>query len=325
MLTPWTQLPPTVLGRLGEDLSVSAQRLMQERGLSDLARAELQRWESLGLELQTLVHALGASARPDDESLPLLEAAQAVRRQWLPELARRGLRLTVEGVAVAVNGQAAQLQHALDLMVAHGLAAGSALTLQVSAEPEGPPALTLRGPGSPPDSAEVHGQLLQWLARALQWPLDRPRLREGEWALRLRLGSPEALAPADADADDALPRRHWTTQDRVLVIDPDDRTRSVAASLLRGAGLRGDCVASLGQAEGALRDGVPSTVVCGYPLEQAGVQALRALMEASRPGLRWVELVDAPFVFAAGSADGRLPARISRNDLANTLLPSLAD
>lgn len=323
MLTPWTQLPPAVLGRLGEDLTVSAQRLMRERGLSEPARFELQRLENLGLELQTLVHALGASARPDDEALPLLDAAQATRRQWLPELARRGLRLTVAGEPVAVHGQAAQLQHALDLLVAHGLAAGVALALRVSTSPEGQPALTLSGSGAPPDSAEVHGQLLQWLARALQWPLDRPRLREGEWTLRLSFSAPPAEAPAE-DVD-TVPRRHWTTQDRVLVIDPDDRTRSVAAALLRGASLRGDCVATLAQAEGALRDGVPSTVVCGYPLEQAGVQALRDLMEQQRPGLRWVELVDTPFVFAAGSADGRLPARISRNDLANTLLPSLAD
>ena len=324
MSTPWTTLPPAVLGQLGQELAMLAQQLQPERGLSDAGQARVQQLEALGLELQTLVHALGHSAHTAPEDVPLLDAMQATRRQWLPELARRGLRVQVSGTPAHCATEPARLQHALDLLMAHGLAAGVDLSVSVQADAQGVPGVTVAGPGAGPDPAEVHGQLLQWLVRALSWRVERPAAAVGGWALRLVLGAPAVALEAEAE-NIGVPRRHWSQQDRVLVVDGDDRTRAVAANLLKGAGLRGDCVASLAQAEAALRDGVPSAVVSGYTLDEPGVQALRDTIAQRRPGLRWVELVDAPFVFAAGSADGSIPARISRNDLANTLLASLAD
>ncbi len=317
-------LSPAVLGQLGQELATLAQQLLQERGLSEPGQARVKQLEALGLELQTLVHALGHSAHTEAEDVPLLDAVQATRRQWLPELARRGLRVQVGGAPVHCATEPARLQHALDLLMAHGLAAGVDLAVSVQADAQGVPGVTVAGAGAGPDAAEVHGQLLQWLVRALSWRVERPAAGAGRWALRLVLGAP-ALAPQAEAENIGVPRRHWTQQDRVLVVDGDDRTRAVAANLLKGAGLRGDCVASLAQAEAALRDGAPSAVVSGYTLDEPGVQALRDAIERLRPGLRWVELVDTPFVFAAGSADGSLPARISRSDLANTLLASLAD
>jgi hypothetical protein len=322
MSTPWTQLPPAVLGQLGTDLALLAQKLREERGLSDMGRSLVVELESLGIELQTLVHALGHSPHTPPEEVPLLDAMQATRRQWLPELARRGLRVQVEGQAINSNAEPARLQHALDLLLAHGLAAGVDLRLLVGPDSGHAPSVSMSGSGTGPDSSEVHGQLLQWLLRTQTWRLERPECPAGTWCMRLVLGIP---APTGADAEDSIPKRHWTQQDRVLIVDSDDRTRAIAGSLLRGAGLRGDCVASLPQAEAALRDGAPSTVVCGFTLDEPGVLALRAAIEKERPGVRWVELVDAPYVFAAGSADGLIPARISRNDLSHTLLASLAD
>lgn len=322
MSTPWTHLPPAVLGQLGTDLALMAHELREERGLSDSGRSRLAQLEALGTELQTLVHALGHSPHTPPENVPLLDAMQATRRQWLPELARRGLRVQVQGQAVDCSTEPARLQHALDLLLAHALAAGVDLSVEVSAEPTAAPSVTVTGTGTGPDPSEVHGQLLQWLVRALTWTVERPESPPRCWSLRLVLGSGAAIV---GDEDTSIPKRHWRQQDRVLIVDTDDRTRAIAASLLRGAGLRGDCVASLSQAEAALRDGAPSTVVCGFTTDEPGVEALRAAIEKLRPGVRWVELVDAPYVFAAGSADGLIPARISRNDLSHTLLASLAD
>lgn len=315
-----TPLPAAVLAPLGEAIVQAAQALSAERGLSDTGRLQVSGLEDLGRELQTLLHALGVGAH-ECETVPLLEAALATRRQWLPELARRGLRLTVEGATAQVQADPAQLQHALDLLVQHGMAAGVDLRLSVLVA-EGVPELCLAGAGAGPDAAQLLGQLLRWLGRSLGWGLQRESDGAG-WRLRLRLGT----APAAAAAPDGegLPRRHWAGVDRALIIDPDERARDISAQLLRRSGVRGDCVATLAQAEAALADGVPRAVVCGYPWDDPAVQALREIIQAQRPGLRWVELVNAPYVFAAGSADGSQPARISRHDLSNTLLPSLAD
>jgi hypothetical protein len=320
-MNPNPPLPAAVLAPLGEAIVQTAQALSAERGLSDTARLQVRGLEDLGRELQTLLHALGAGAH-ECEAVPLLDAALATRRLCLPELARRGLRLTVEGVTAQVQADPAQLQHALDLLVQHGMAAGVDLRLNVRTADDGVAELLLSGAGAGPDAAQLHGQLLRWLGRSLGWGVQREPDAAG-WRLRLRLGT----APAAAIAPDGegLPRRHWAGVDRALIIDPDERTRGIAAQLLRLSGVNGDCVATLAQAEAALADGVPRAVVCGYPWDDPAVQALRDVIQAQRPGLRWVELVNAPFVFAAGSDDGSQPARISRHDLANTLLPSLAD
>lgn len=318
----WTQLPPTVLAQLGEEIATSAAALQQEAALSAAGRQRAGALEALGLQLQALVHSLGGAGLPTREPVPLLEAAAAARRQWLPELARRGLRLAVRGSAVEVETDPVHLQHAIELLIAHALAGGRDVELTVDADGNGVPLLKIEGPGPGPDPAEVHGQLLQWLVRSVDWLLERaPRPVEGRWGLCLYLRA----AGAGDVSPVGLPRRRWRPQERVLVLDADEATRALAARLLHDAGLRGDCVATVEQAESALADGLPDAVVCGLPLADPRVQAFQARLRLDRPQLRWVELVDTPFVFAAGSLDGAVPARISRGDLPHTLLASLAE
>ncbi len=320
-----TQLPPSVLAQLGQDMLRLAQQLQTETALSEAGRSRLVELEALGRELQTLVHALGPGVRSEPETLSLLEAVQSTRRLWLTELARRGLQVQVSGQGLSCHVDPAQLQHALDLLFAHALAAGVDLRLSVQADGIGQPEVAVQGAGTGPDPAELHGQLLQWMSRAMPWRLTRVSPAPGGWCLRLTLAAATAAAElVDAQAM-VLPRRRWSQLDRILVVDNDERTRAVAAGLLREAGLRGDCVASITQAEAALRDGLPSAVLCGYPLQDPRVDALRTSIERQRPGLRLVEMVNAPHVFAAGSTDGSIPARISRHDLPHTLLASLAD
>lgn len=321
--SPLAGVPPALLASLGERIAAVALPLQREQGLSPAGHKALSDLEQLGLELQALVHAMGTTAWQAAESVPLLDAAQAARRQWLPELQRRGLGLEVVGDPAQVQIEPAQLQHGLDLLISHGLAGGQSLLLRVL------PALTpsqgavyeLGGAGAGPDPAELHGQLLQWLARAHGWRIERPaRTPGGGWQLRLQVGEPQG------DIDPVgLPRRHWAADARVLVVEPDDRTREQAGDLLRRAGLRADCVTGPEKVAAALQDGDPRAIVSGLPLDDPRARDVFEPLRQRLPGLRWVELVDQPYVFAAGSLDGQIPARLSRSDLAHTLLASLAE
>jgi len=319
--SPLAGVPPSVLGSLGERLSALAIELQQEAQLSPNGRERVGRLEQLGLELQALVHALGAAGWQPQEQVPILEAAQAARRNWLPELQRRGLSLQVQGEPACLELEPAQLQHALDLLIAHGLAGGAALQLRVlpAANPAEGVVIELAGPGPGPGATELHGQLLQWLARAQGWRCERPAPLHGSWLLRLQLGQP--LGDVDTQG---LPRFKWKQGARVLIVEPDDRYRVQASELLRKAGLEADGLVGLGELQRALQDGDPFAIVSGIALDEPEARAVYEPLRARLPGLRWVELVDAPHLFAAGSPDGQIPARISRADLAHTLLPSLA-
>lgn len=319
--SPLAGVPPSVLGSLGERLTALALELQQESALSPAGRERIGKLEQLGLELQALVHALGAAGWQPKEQVPILEAAQAARRHWLPELQRRGLGLQVEGEPALVELEPAQLQHALDLMIAHGLASGDSLRLRVlpAASPQQGAVIELSGPGSGPGLGELHGQLLQWLARAEDWRCERPAPAHGSWVLRLQLGQPQG----DIDVQ-GLPRFHWKEGARVLIIEPDERYRVQASGLLRRAGLNADGLVGLGELDRALHDGEPFAIVSGIPLDDPEARAVYEPLRARMPALRWIELVDSPHLFAAGSPDGQIPARISRADLAHTLLPSLA-
>lgn len=318
--SPLAGVPPSVLGSLGERLSALALDLQQE-SLGPAGRERLAQLEQLGLELQALVHALGAAGWQPKEQVPVLEAAQAARRHWLPELQRRGLGLQVDGEPASIEMEPAQLQHALDLLIAHGLASGANLRLRVlpAANPQQGAVIELSGSGVGPGATELHGQLLQWLARAEDWRCERPAPVHGAWVLRLQLGQPQG----DIDVQ-GLPRLHWKQGARVLIVEPDERYRVQASELLRRAGLSADGLVGLGELERALQDGDPFAIVSGIPLDDPEAREAYEPLRARLPALRWIELVDSPHLFAAGSADGQIPARISRADLAHTLLPSLA-
>lgn len=320
--SPLAGVPPSVLGSLGERLGAIAHELQQgDAGLAASARERVAELARLGMELQLLVHAMGAAGGRAVEDVPVLDAAQAARRQWLAELRRRGATLQVQGSPVTVALEPALVQHVLDLAIAHGLAAGGDLQLRVMADETSRRAaiVELQGQGPGPGAAEVHGQLLQWLARAEGWRWERPAPEAGRWVLRLRLGEP------DSDlSEEGLPRMHWQPGARVLVIEPDDRYRIQASELLRRAGFTADGLKSLAEVPAALHDGDPFAVVSGLALADPQARAVFEPLRSRVPTMRWIELVDAPHVFAAGSPDGQIAARISRGDLAHTLLPSLA-
>lgn len=319
--SPLAGVPPSVLGSLGERLSALARGLQRDAGLGNDARAQVAELERLGMELQALVHALGAAGWQPREAVPLLDAAQAARRQWLPELQRRGSTLEVSGDPAQTELETAPLQHALDLMIAHGLAGGQPLQLRVlpAVTPDRGAVIELGGPGDGPGAAELHGQLLAWLARAEGWRCERPAPMHGRWVLRLEIGQPQGDLSTEG-----LPRFHWRAGARVIVLEADDRYRLQAARLLDRAGLHADGLKSPAELPRALDDGEPFAIVTGIPLDDPATRATFEAVRARAPAVRWIELVDVPYLFAAGSPDGQIPARIWRGDLAHTLLPSLA-
>ena len=319
-------VPALLLSSLGEWLSSHALRLQAEAG--DPARvlqcgAEL---EQLGLEMQALVHALRGTRPAAAEALDLQAAAEQAVQQWRPAWQQAGLSLELlPGPARVQALDAGLLQHALDLLLGHGLAGGRDARLSVTALGEAQHLLRLSGAGRSAGEDELHWQLLRLLARARGWALQRHEgPHTGSLDLMLHLGMP-AADPAGRD-DEALPRRRLDQALRVLVLDPHEPSRVESARLLGQAGLACDCLANLSQAQALLTGADPgwNALVSGIPADAPGMTALAAQLR-ERYGLRrWIELVDEDFRFDIGVPDGSRPARLGRQDLSHTLLAALA-
>ncbi|TXC67156.1 hypothetical protein FSC37_19870 [Piscinibacter aquaticus] len=174
--------------------------------------------------------------------------------------------------------------------------------------------------GSPADGIdEVHWLLLDVLARARGLQPHRPATGEGV-TLVIDLGG----RAADEDqrfAPEGLPRSHLDARRQLLLIEPLERSRVLAADLLRGAGWRVDVAASLEQARSALHDRTPDLIVSGA----AGAEwdTLVGEVRAVQPRLRVVELVDDDSAFTLSLPDSGRPARVGRHDLARTLVAAV--
>ena len=321
-------VPPALLATLGEQLAGLSLRLQSESGLSARGRGAMAELEQLGLELQELVRALGLPSHGGEESVDLQQAVKASQPLWHAALQQRGMTLQLmQGDAAHVEIEPVLLQHALDLLIGHGIACGADFCLAaLPATPASPAGLRLSGLGAAADALELHWQLLRLLARSRGWRLTRhaaagsaPNSPASQ--IELLFGAPPAVA-----FNDGLPRMHIAQNTRVLVIDPNDLSRVHCAKLLTEGGIAHDVVASVAQAEDALRHGPGgwTAVVSGFALDDAPMQRLAEALQNSLGSLRWIELVDGSHDFAFGTPDGNRPGRIGRADLQHTLLASLA-
>ena len=321
-------VPPALLSTLGERLAGLALRLQGESGLSPRGRNAMAELEQLGLELQELVRALGLPSHGGEERLDLQQAVKASQPLWQAALQRRGMTLQLmQGDPAPIEIEPVLLQHAVDLLIAHGIAGGADFCLAaLPATPASPAGLRLSGLGAAADALELHWQLLRLLARSRGWRLTRhaaPGAAPDAPASQVELffGAPPSVA-----FNDGLPRMHIAQNTRVLVIDPNDLSRVHCAKLLTEGGIAHDVVASVAQAEDALRHGPGgwTAVVSGFALDDAPMQRLAEALQNSLGSLRWIELVDGSHDFAFGTPDGNRPGRIGRADLQHTLLASLA-
>ncbi|HLO93351.1 MAG TPA: hypothetical protein VK195_03475 [Burkholderiaceae bacterium] len=320
------EVPALLLSSLGEWLAARALQLQGEARDPERVMRAGEELEQLGLEMQTLVHALRGTRPAAAEALDLHAAAGQTLLQWQPAWQQAGLRAELVPGPVLVQAlEAGLLQHALDLLLGHGLAGGHDVRLSVSALDGTRHCLRLSGLGASATEDELHWQLLRLLARARGWALlRREGQRTGTFDVELHLGAaPEDSAVPD---DEGLPRRRLDLALRVLVLDPHEPSRVESARLLGQAGLPCDCHASLAQARELLERGDPgwNVLVSGIPADDPGVVAFAEQLR-QRYGLRrWIELVDEDYRFDIGVPDGSRPARLGRQDLQNTLLPALA-
>lgn len=320
------EVPALLLSSLGEWLARHALRLQAAAGDPGLVLQAGTELEQLGLEMQALVHALRGTRPAAAEPVDLQAAAAQALQQWQPAWQKAGLQAELQaGPALVQSLDAGLLQHALDLMLGHGLSGGRDVRLGVAALDESRQVLRLSGVGQAASEDELHWQLLRLLARARGWALER---REGQHAgtvdLTLHLG--HRAAEPESVEDERLPRRRLDLALRVLVLDPHEPSRVESARLLGQAGLACDCLANLDQARELLAGADPgwNALVSGIPADASGMADFAARLR-ERYGLRrWIELVDEDFRFDIGVPDGSRPARLGRQDLKNTLLAALA-
>lgn len=320
------EVPALLLSSLGEWLAREALQLQAEAGSPERVARTGAALEALGLEMQALVHALRGSRPGTAEALDLHAAAAQALAQWAPAWQRAGLHATLmPGPALVQRLDAGLLQHALDLLLGHGLAGGRDVRLSLSALDVARHRLCLSGLGSAAGEDELHWQLLRLLARARGWVLLR---REGgaEGTIDVELHLAAAVDAQEVTDGAALPRRRLDRAMRVLVLDPHEGSRVECARLLGAAGLAFDCHATLEDARARLASADPGwdALVSGIPAEDPG---LAALVEAlrQRHGLRcWIELGDEDYRFDIAVPDSARPARLGRADLQHTLLPALA-
>lgn len=322
------EVPALLLSSLGEWLARQALQLQAEADRPERVVRAGAALEQLGLEMQALVHALRGARPGAAEALDLHAAAAQALALWAPAWHRAGLRAElVPGPALVQHLDAGLLQHALDLLLGHGLAGGRDVRLSLSTLDEARHRLCLSGLGPAAAEDELHWQLLRLLARARGWALLRRETPVGTIDVELHLGPAVGLDHPSAGAEGAaVPRRRLDRSMRVLVLDPQESSRVECARLLGAAGLAFDCHATLDDARARLESADPGwdALVSGIPAEAPG---LAALVEAlrQRHGLRcWIELGDEDYRFDIAVPDSTRPARLGRADLPHTLLQALA-
>lgn len=324
------RLAPRVLADVGAHLAAATVALQREPGLSHAALQGLAALEQLGLELQQLVHALVPVPPERCEALDLLDLLQRVAAERRPALDAQGLRVQIGGQPAGLEMDPALLEQAIGLLIEHAGALGARQCLLSSVPAWGEQSVALwldevdSGLALGLGAQELHLQLLRLLARAHGWRLHcvaAPAGVGGRQRLVLELARRQSLAP---QVEDVLPRSRLPAALRVLVIDPQPASREQACRLLRDAGLLADAALDLQQAEQALLDGEPAAIVLGLPADAPDSRQFIDSLDQRLPGLRWVELVDAPNVYQTSMPGSARPARLSRDDLAHTLLPTLA-
>lgn len=323
-------LPAVLLGRLGERL---AQQALQIQACADeparvrQAGAELER---LGLEMQALVHALRGGAPAASERIDLQSAAAQALAQARASQEQAGLTVELAaGPALEQDCDAGLLQHALELLLGHALAGARNARLAVVAAADGVACLRVTGVGDAEGAGELelNWLLLRMLATACGWTLQRRAAQAlGQVDVELRLGLPDGTV-SDLSGDAGLPRRRVNRHAHVLVLDPHEPSRVQCARLLSEAGMSYDCLATLEQAEALLASSDPgwNALVSGIAEQQPRLAALVDTLRQRYGLVQWIELVEEDYRFDVGTPDFSHPARLGRDDLANTLLPALSN
>lgn len=327
-------IPPEVLGKVGEAFAVSLDALqrrlqaLQPAAQADAGavRAAVDRLEQLAIQLQELARMLAGEGRPVVETIDLRQALGQACADWQAAARRRGVRLVgppPRGEAFAVRAVAAVLDQLIELLLDHATRLGNEVHCALERHGDAArPMLVVRvqreaGGRAADGIDEVHWLLFELLARARG--MAPHRVAAGDTVtLMLELGEHGAGAAAPAPLI-GLPQTRVDAARQVLLLEPLERPRVLAHEMLRRAGLRVDVAASLEQARAALRERTPDLLVTGLAADQGECAALVEELRAVQPRLRVVELVDDDSAFALSLPGSSRPARVGRHDLARTL------
>jgi CheY-like chemotaxis protein len=237
--------------------------------------------------------------------------------------------------AFEIDVNAGVLEQLLDLAMESALDITGCVEVRVGVQTQtANPMLTVevlraQGVTAPVSDAEfndLHWMLFTVMARARG--LIPQRVAVGDNVI-LMLEFPSQEVPT-LDTTNRLATQSYRTpavaDRRVLVLEPSEFARVQAHKLLLDVGMKVDAVATLEQARGSLRDGVPDVLVTGIPVRDARIGALLDELRAAHPRLRVIELVndDSAFAFAFSSPGYANAARVGRQDLARTLVLAVA-
>lgn len=338
------RVPASVLAKVGETFAGALSQLQQvlaalgwlappQQSVLDAGLAEIARLEQLGVQIQELARVLAGDAPMAPERVDLARAAREALAEWKQAAQRRGVELRGPVESFELEVDAAVLEQLLDLGLEYALNIGSRIEVDAGRQGIPPhPMLTIQvqrsqelsGAGADEDFNELHWLLFAHLARAVG--LAPQRVAAGQ-TVTLMLGFPSSDAPGEAESEPSqaqLPRSAPVVGRRVLLLEPQDAVRVYANRLMREVGMQVDATATIGQARASLRDGAPDVVVTGMSVDDLGVAALLDDVRAARPRLRVVELVDDDNAFSFSEPGSDSPARVGRNDMAQTLVRAIS-
>jgi CheY-like chemotaxis protein len=340
------KLPPGVLAKVGETFATQLSALQQafvgfvphgpEQQLALAAHlAEMERLQRLGVQIQAIARVLAGEGQATLERLDLSAALRQKLDEWAEPARRKGIHLLGPLEPFEIDVNAGVLEQLLDLAMESALEIQACVEVRVGVQTQtANPMLTVevlraQGAAVPVSDAEfndLHWMLFTVMARARG--LVPQRVAVGDNVI-LMLEFPSHELPSVADTNRLATHSYRTpavADRRVLVLEPYEFHRVQAHKLLHDVGMRVDTVATLEQARGSLRDGVPDVLVTGIPVRDARIGALLDELRAAHPRLRVIELVDdeSAFAFAFSSPGYANAARVGRQDMARTLVLAVA-
>lgn len=195
------QVPMNLLAAIGERLAAGIAEVQQGEPTPGVqARAEFDRLERLGLQLQELAHIVSRAQQLRRENVDLGLALLQTVAEWSSEADRLGVDLHGPVASVMAHANPAALKHLFDLVVEHALQQGRSVRLDIERGPQAQPpgraevTMLARVSSEPASSAPARDTLawllLGWLARSLGLPVERQAVERGEViALRLPAAS----------------------------------------------------------------------------------------------------------------------------------------
>ena len=340
------KLPPGVLAKVGETFAIHLSALQQafegivpqgpEQHLAMAANvAEIARLQRLGVQIQAVARVLAGEGQSATERLDLAAALRQKLDEWAEPARGKGIHLLGPLEPFELDVNVGVLDQLLDLAMESALDIAGCVEVRVGVQKQtANPMLTIEvlrvqgatAPVSDNEFNDLHWMLFTVMARARA--LVPQRVAVGDNVI-LMLEFPSLEVPSLNDVNRLATQSYRTpavAERRVLVLEPSELYRVQAHKLLHGVGMRVDAVASLEQARGSLRDGVPDVLITGIPVRDARMGALLDELRAAHPRLRVIELVDddSAFAFAFSSPGYANAARVGRQDLARTLVLAVA-